>query len=458
MEAFQNSVWFSIAGVAFTFGQILFSLGYSLLCSAVYWYFTQRFLPKHFLRIEKSEIQKEKVKRVVSYIFYLSVITGIILITELDPVLFSNAHLTFRVSTLFQATLILQIARLSDWIISGLVVNRFYNKRDDPREGEEQKVASKESAGRTVQIAVYIFAAILILTSFNIDYTFYEFTNEAGDVVTFALRISSILSAILVLFIARLISWVLTEVFLYSYFNRYRIDEGSRYALNQLLKYVIYLIAILIAFQQLGIKTTLFLGGLAALLVGVGLGLQQTFNDFFSGLILLFERSVELGDVLTVDGMVGKVKKIGARASQIETRDNVTVVVPNSKLVTQNVINWSHEDPKVRFWIKVPVPYGTDTKLVKEILLGAAKESPYILGYPAAFVRLIDFADSALLFELHFWSKSFIIIEDVKSDLRLQVDQMLKDVDVRIPFPQRDLWIRTDSTPDHLSTTEDDRN
>ncbi len=456
METFQNSVWFSIAGVAFTFGQVLFSLGYSLLCSAVYWYFTHRFLPKYFARIEKSEIQKDKVKRVVSYIFYLSVITGVILITELDPILFSNSHVTILLSTLFQATLILQIARLSDWIISGLVINRFYKKRDDPHEEEEQKIASKESAGRTVQIAVYIFAAILILTSFNIDYTFYDFTNAKNE-VTFSLRISSILSAILVLFIARLITWVLTEVFLYSYFKRYKIDEGSRYALNQLLKYVIYLIAILIAFQQLGIKTTLFLGGLAALLVGVGLGLQQTFNDFFSGLILLFERSVELGDVLTVDGMVGKVKRIGARASQIETRDNVTVVVPNSKLVTQNVINWSHEDPKVRFWIKVPVPYGTDTKRVKEILLNAAKESPYILGYPAAFVRLIDFADSALLFELHFWSKSFIIIEDVKSDLRLQVDQMLKDADIHIPFPQRDLWIRTDSKLDLSSTKKNDK-
>jgi len=446
MEEFQNSVWFSIAGVAFTFGQVLFSLGYVMLCTGLYWYFTKRFLPKYFLRIEKSEIQKEKVKRVVTYIYYLSVITGIILITELDPILFSNDHVTIRLSTLFQATLILQIARLSDWIISGLVINRFYNRRDDPREEEEHKVASKESAGRIVQMAVYIFAAILILTSFNIDYTFYDFTNADGE-ITFSLRISSVLSAILVLFVARLITWVITEVVLYSYFKRSNVDPGSRYALNQLLKYVIYLIAILIAFQQLGIKTTLFLGGLAALLVGVGLGLQQTFNDFFSGIILLFERSVELGDVLTVDGMVGKVKKIGPRASHIETRDNVTVVVPNSKLVTQNVINWSHEDPKVRFWINIPVPYGSDTKQVKDILLGAANQSPYVLGFPAAFVRLADFADSALMFELHFWSRNFIIIEDVKSDLRLQVDQMLKDADIRIPFPQRDIWIRTKSTP-----------
>jgi small-conductance mechanosensitive channel len=450
MEEFLNSPWFSIGGENFTFGEVLFSLAYAMFCTAVYLYFIRRFLPRYFTRIEKSEIQKGKVKRVVSYIFYLSVITGIIYISNrLDstwnPVLFKNMHVEIRLITLFQATLILQISRLADWIISGLIVNRFYNKRDDPREEEEHKVATKESAGRTVQMAVYIFAAILILTSFNIDYTFYDFTE--GNEVKFSLRISSILSAILVLFIARLITWVLTEVFLYSYYKRTKIDPGSQYALNQLLKYVIYLFAIIIAFQQLGIKTTLFLGGLAALLVGVGLGLQQTFNDFFSGIILLFERSVELGDVLTVDGMVGKVKKIGVRASHIETRDNVTVVVPNSKLVTQNVINWSHEDPKVRFWIQVPVPYGSDTTLVKEILLNAAKKSPYVLGYPSAFVRLTDFADSALMFELHFWSKNFIIIEDVKSDMRLQVDQMLKDADISIPFPQRDVWIRTDSSP-----------
>jgi small-conductance mechanosensitive channel len=131
------------------------------------------------------------------------------------------------------------------------------------------------------------------------------------------------------------------------------------------------------------------------------------------------------------------------RASHVETRDNLTVVVPNSKLVSNNVINWSHQDAKARFSITVPVPYGSDTSAIREVLLKVAKNSPYVLEYPAPFIRLVDFADSSLNIELHFWSSSFMIIEDVKSDLRLQANERLLEAGVKIPFPQRDIWIKS---------------
>ena len=443
MQSFLESVWFTIGAIPFTYGEILSALLFVLGVTAVYLYFVRQWLPRHFSRLQDPIVEPGKVKRIVTLIFYLSLLSGLIVILGLNPELYSNDYITIRVNAIVQAILIFQIARIADWIISRIVVDRYYNRRDTPPPQDlVKKPQQGHHAGRTVQFAVYIFATILILTNFNIDFSFYEFKNPDGEISS-TLRMSNILAAILTLFIARLIAWVLTEIILYGYYVRTGVDTGSQYAFNQILKYVVYVIAIVIAFQQLGIQATLLLGGLAALLVGIGLGLQQTFNDFFSGIILLFERSVDVNDVLNIDGLIGRVKKIGVRASQIETRDNITVVVPNSKLVTQNVVNWSHEDSKVRFSVTVPVPYATDTGTVKEILLTIAKQNTYVLDSPAPFVRMIDFADSALVFELHFWSRSFLIIEDVKSDLRLTVNDKLIDAGIHIPFPQRDIWMRS---------------
>ncbi|MDX1406828.1 MAG: mechanosensitive ion channel, partial [Saprospiraceae bacterium] len=372
---------------------------------------------------------------------------GFILILELDRTLFILSEVNFRLSTLLQALLILQIARFADWIISRVFIHGFYERRDRPRKGEPRKPVTERSANRTVQWAVYVLAIILILTSFQIDYEIATFRGKNNEVEV-VLRMSNIFKAILVILVARIVIWVMTQLVLYSYYRRRNIDKGSQFAFNQLLSYVIYVLATLIAITELGVNSTLIWGGLAALAVGIGLGLQQTFNDFFSGIILLFERSVEIGDVLQLQGgLVGTVTKIGIRASIINTRDNVTVVVPNSKLVTDNVINWSHFDDKVRFAITVSVAYGTDTSRVKEVLLSVTKDNPHIIDYPAPFVRLVEFADSGINFELHFWSREMIFIEDIKSDLRLKIDNAFHSAGIVIPFPQRDVWFRNMQSP-----------
>jgi Small-conductance mechanosensitive channel len=205
---------------------------------------------------------------------------------------------------------------------------------------------------------------------------------------------------------------------------------------------VLYIFALFIAVENLGMKMTVIWGGAAALLVGVGLGLQQTFNDFFSGILLLFERSVQVGDVVNLDGMIATVKRIGLRTSLLETRESVSIIVPNSKLVTNNVINWSYYDQKARFWITVGVAYGSDTELVKKLLIESAKRQEAVLAYPKPLVRFVDFADSSLNFELHFWTTRFMYIEDLKSDIRFEVDKVFRANDIQIPFPQRDVWMR----------------
>ena len=171
------------------------------------------------------------------------------------------------------------------------------------------------------------------------------------------------------------------------------------------------------------------------------MGLQQTFNDLFSGILLLFERTVEVGDVVEIDGDIGNVKQIGLRTSLIETRDNVTLIIPNSKLVMDGIINWTHYDSKVRFKIPVGVAYGTDTEKVRELLLQAA-DHPRILDRPASSVRFVNFGDSSLDFELLFYSTNFTGINDVKSDIRFEIDRLFRENAIEIPFPQRDVWIK----------------
>ena len=167
------------------------------------------------------------------------------------------------------------------------------------------------------------------------------------------------------------------------------------------------------AVETLGIQMTVLWGGAAALLVGVGLALQQTFNDLISGIILLFERSIEVGDVVNVSGMIGTVKRIGLRTSIVESVDNVTLLVPNSKFINEQVINWSHFDEKVRFKVSVGVAYGSDTKLVRKLLSKVAQENIYVLEYPSPFVRFVDFGSSSLDFQLFFYSRNLIVIEAV---------------------------------------------
>jgi len=189
---------------------------------------------------------------------------------------------------------------------------------------------------------------------------------------------------------------------------------------------------------------SLIYGGAAALLVGVGLGLQQTFNDFFSGLVLLFERSVMVGDILEIDGKVGRVLKIGLRASRIETRDSVSMLVPNSKLVNEAVVNWTHYDNIVRFQTDVNVAYGSDGVVVKGLLLQAAANVKDILEKPEPFVRLNDFGDNGLLFTVYFFTDKVMTAENVRSEVRFEVEQLFRKNNIVIPFPQRVLHTVSD--------------
>ncbi|MCB0518589.1 MAG: mechanosensitive ion channel [Saprospiraceae bacterium] len=261
------------------------------------------------------------------------------------------------------------------------------------------------------------------------------------QVLIFNVTIEDLLGLALVLMAAKALKWLINGVLLEKFFVSRGVDEGRRVAVRQFLIYIVYIAAVFMILQILGISSML-LASSAALLVGIGLGLQEMFKDLTSGIIILIEGTIKVGDVVEVDGLVAFVRKIGLRISVVETRDRVTILIPNSKLVVDKVINWSHLDTATRFIIKVGVAYGSDLELVVKLLLQAAKEHPKVLTTPSPSVQFRNFGDSSLDFELLFFSDDFIRIEFVKSEIRMTIDRLFRQNSVQIPFPQRDLWLK----------------
>ena len=156
-------------------------------------------------------------------------------------------------------------------------------------------------------------------------------------------------------------------------------------------------------------------------MVGIGLGLQQTFNDMISGLILLIEGTVDVDDIVEVNSIVGKVTSIGLRTSKVQTRDRIAILVPNSKLVGDNAINWSHNRHPIRFSVNVGVAYSSDVELVTKLILQAAANHDKVLKEPVHQIQFVDFGSSSLDFVLHFFSNEQMGVEFVKSDLRYNI-------------------------------------
>lgn len=435
----MQTVLFTLMGRVVDLGQVIGAVLILVISIILYWFLSRKILPRYFAR-ERFKLKPERSIRYAFFYFFLFLtLIGMLWSMGLDFVIFENDSVQILLLTILKALAIFQFARLADWVISKVLVYNYEKNRSEDtlssKISDLPHTSRKELGNRWVQYIVYLFAMILVLQSFEIDYTLFRFDHTP-------ITISRVLVAVLIILTAQLLAWVLTQLLMYNYYRRKEVNVGSRFAVNQLLKYIIYVIAVFIAIESLGVQTTVIWGGLAALLVGVGLGLQQTFNDLLSGILLLFERTVEVGHVVQFGDMVGTVQRIGLRTSIVETTENITVIVPNSKLVTDSVINWSHQDDRARFTLSVGVAYGSDTALVKKILLQVAKDNVYVLNKPLPMVRFVGFGDSSLDFHLLIWSRNFIVIEDIKSDLRFEIDQQFRENDVVIPFPQRDVWMK----------------
>ncbi|MCF8304519.1 MAG: mechanosensitive ion channel [Bacteroidales bacterium] len=222
-----------------------------------------------------------------------------------------------------------------------------------------------------------------------------------------------------------------------------KLEPSQAFVINKLINYFIIVIAVIIGLESLGVKLTILLASSAALFVGIGLGVQEVFKDIISGFILLFGGTIKIGDVIEFGDLIGEVKEIGFRVSRIMTRNDIVVIIPNNKLTQSNVINWSFGNRLTRFHLSVGVAYGSDVQKVRQILLECARVHPNVSKEIEPFVRFTDFGNSSLDFELLFWSTNIFRIENVLSDLRFEIDRKFREKQVTIPFPQRDVHIRT---------------
>lgn len=257
----------------------------------------------------------------------------------------------------------------------------------------------------------------------------------------YSIKVKKIITILLILLFTNILIWVIKKL-LFRQYRFSKIDRGTTYALFQILKYIIWILAITFLLETIGVKITLLLAGSAALLVGVGLGLQQTFNDIISGLILLSERTIKVGDVLQIDGDIVKIQNIGLRTSKGLNRDDISIIIPNSLITTSKVINWSHQSKKTRFKIHVGVAYGSDVDLVIKLLEESALDHNDVYAREHIEGRLLDFGSSSLDFELLFFSKNIFGIEKVKSDIRRIINRKFNENGVVISFPQLDVHLK----------------
>jgi small-conductance mechanosensitive channel len=253
----------------------------------------------------------------------------------------------------------------------------------------------------------------------------------------------SVIVVILVFFVT-FIGLKIIRGFFSRFIKKQEAERRSYWSVYLILRYVVWVVVIVLMLETSGVKVSILLASITALLVGIGFGIQQLFNDFASGIVLLFERNLQINDIIELDdGTVGKVLHIGLRTSKLKTRDDVILVVPNSKFVNDTIINWSQMDYNTRFSVKVGVAYGSDTKLVTNILLECASKIKSISAQPKPFVRFNDFGDSSLDFQVFFWVREPFLVEHAKSELRYAIDDEFRKHGVQIPFPQRDVYIKT---------------
>jgi small-conductance mechanosensitive channel len=255
------------------------------------------------------------------------------------------------------------------------------------------------------------------------------------------IKVSTLLIVLFIFMGTKLLLWIIRKT-IFRKQTMKRIEISNAYSLYQIIKYVLWIVSILFMLQTLNISITVLLAGSAALLVGIGLGLQQTFNDFISGIILLIEGTTKVDDVLEIDGDVVKIQEIGIRTSKGLTRDDIVVIIPNSAITSNKVINWSHQSKKTRFRISVGVAYGSDVDLVVKVLEASALEHPEISHKENIEARFVDFGSSSLDFHLLFFSDNVFRIEKVKSEIRKIINRKFNENNIVISFPQVDVHVK----------------
>ena len=260
-------------------------------------------------------------------------------------------------------------------------------------------------------------------------------------------RITIINVAYLIIFLVffRFLSRIIREGLQNRVLPRTRLDIGARASFVNVVIYAFWILAIYTGINILGINLSSLAFMAGALGIGIGFGLQNVVNNFVSGIILLFDPSIQVGDMVQIGEDWGTVNRINIRTTIVQTFDNASLIIPNSEMLSNKVTNWSFKDPKVRRQVDVGVAYGSDVQLVRKILLEIVGDMPEIMNDPAPRVDFTDFGDSALIFRVRFWISSPEFWLGAPTELRFRIDEEFKKNGIEIAFPQQDIHIRSAS-------------
>ncbi len=260
-----------------------------------------------------------------------------------------------------------------------------------------------------------------------------------GNIFTMGSLLYLIIATFLLMYTTGLIKKILVN----KVFKKFHMEVGVSQAIATIIRYILVIIGGIVIVQSTGINLStigLLIGGLG---IGIGFGLQNISNNLISGIIILFERPIKVGDRIEIGGTHGKVLKVSPRATTILTNDNISIIVPNAEFMSSRVINWSHNDDKVRFHVSVLIPYTIDFQEVSNLLMDIASDDPDVLSEPSPDVRLESFEESGIKCTLLIWSSSLMHRQGkLKSNINKAIDRRFKEKGITIPLPQREILIK----------------
>ncbi len=284
--------------------------------------------------------------------------------------------------------------------------------------------------------AIAMYAIIYFRDTFWLGETWFTIGNTPVTTLTF-------LIPAMIISLSIKFSNLLSRFLLHRVYKKYELDNGTQYTFSRLLHYVIIVISTLVALPVIGfdLSALTVFAGVAG--IGIGFGVSNIASNFISGLIILFERPIKVGDRIKIGDLHCDVENITIRSTVVRTRNNEHIIIPNSQFIENQVMNWSYGDPKVREQILIGVAYGSDVRLLERLLLQVAREHSDIMDDPPPRVDFLNFGDSALEFRLLYWIPHPLLRTRIKSALNFRINELLQEHGVEIPFPQRDLHLRS---------------
>ncbi len=347
-----------------------------------------------------------------------------------------DVEIPFSVSEIVIPIIVLILFNIIGNIVRATLINRIL-----PRYVEDRKTVL--SIGNTTKYVILAIGLVLVLSAIGLDgesdLNPTIISDQENPVKLFDFFRLTLLIVLLVF-----LSGKLKSIFVKQILSKYSEDIGVSQSIGTIIQYFFIVLGAFIIIQSSGIN----LGSLnvlaGALGVGIGFGMQNIANNFISGLIILFERPIKVGDRIEVGNVSGDVVKVSSRATTVNTNDNISIIIPNSDLINKQVINWSHNDRRIRFHVPVGVSYKEDPSVIKKLLLEVAENHSDILKRPKPDVLFIGYGESSLDFDLMVWTNTYIdrpII--LKSQLYYQIFETFKEHNIEIPYPQRDLHLKS---------------